>query len=191
MHQESDVNNPLAAGACMDSHTHIYTGFTAVSPSPVWPFQENYGLIAHSHGHHRGIRALTQTNSWAASHANASSLSSEKSVPQSRNTWCWKVKQEGRLGINVFSESCFPITKELCLSDVYRIACVSLSCSSHISSAWKVKKSPHTGRDFVMYVNRCIILIIHPSSSNPLESNRYAESNGLSTNWCKGQVLIL
>lgn len=160
MHQESDANNPLAAGACMDSHTHIYTGLTAVSPSPVRPFQENYGLIAHSHGHHRGIGALTRTNSRAATYSNASSLSSEKSVPQSRNTWCWKVKQEGRLGINVFSESCFPITKELFLSDVYRIASLSLCLSlSHISSAWEVKKSPHTGRDFVMYVNRCVILM--------------------------------
>lgn len=43
MHQESDVNNPLAAGACMDTHTYIHRVSRRFRPAPSGHFRGTMG----------------------------------------------------------------------------------------------------------------------------------------------------
>lgn len=169
------------------THTRIYTGFHGGFGQPRQAASgELWADRALSRAPSRHPCAHTNKHSGGLTHKRLLARLGEIRSAVTQHLML-RVKQEGRLGINVFSESCFPITKELCLSDVYRIACLSLSLSSHISSAREgVRKSTHRQRFCNVCEQMSYSYVIHKKAMI-----HYAESNTLSTNRCKGQVLIL
>lgn len=167
------------------THTHIYTGFHG---SCAQPCQAVSGELWAD----RTLSRVPPRRPCAHTNKLSGGLTHKRLLAQLREIrsavtqhLMLKVKQEGRLGINVFSESCFPITKELCLSDVYRIACLSLSLS-HIISPRGEEKSTHRQRFCNLCEQMRYSYVIHKAAII-----HYLESNILSINWCKGQVLIL
>lgn len=139
---------------------------TAASLSPDRPWQGNYTLIilAWAWNSHPHAPTNTLTDSLTREHLLTQLSEIHSAVTQHLTL---KVKQEGRFGTSVLSESYFPIADDLCMSNAYCI----VSLSDRSSSTREVKFSPHTGRHFVTFsicktAIICIMLIQYKNKSS-------------------------